>query len=239
MTKPTHRDLIYLILAGVFITNALLGEILGGKLITMGPFVMALGVVAWPVVFITSDLVNEYFGRVGVRNLTIFTAILIVYMFFVLLVGMNIPAASFSPVTDAAFNMVFGQSLWIIAGSLVAFLVSQLVDVAVFWMVRAKTQGRWLWMRATGSTVVSQAIDTLLVLGIAFYLPGVLGLVPEDKVITLPTFLNMCATNYTVKLGLAILLTPTLYLFHGLIDRWLGQRESERLIADAAESSLR
>jgi len=238
MSPKQNREFLYLILAGVFITNALLGEMLGVKLITMGPFVMALGVLAWPIVFVTSDLVNEYFGKSGVRNLSFFTAALIVYMFVVIFVGMKIPAASFSPVNDETFNTVFGQSQWIIIGSLIAFLTSQLVDVLVFWAIRSRTQGKWLWMRATGSTVVSQLIDTWVILGIAFYLPGVMGWVPAEKAITFSQYVNMSFTNYTVKLILAIALTPLLYGLHSLIDRWLGEREAQQLIDQAAKNSL-
>mgnify|MGYP001374585507 CR=1 FL=1 len=147
MHTKQKREFVYLILAGIFITNALLAEIIGGKLFQFslfgfGPLTMTLGVIAWPIVFVTSDLVNEYFGKTGVRNLSLFTAGLISYMFVVIYIGMQIPAAGFSPVSDAQFNAVFGQSLWITVGSLVAFLLSQMVDVFVFWAVRERTSGR-------------------------------------------------------------------------------------------------
>jgi uncharacterized integral membrane protein (TIGR00697 family) len=238
MSPKQSREFLYLILAGVFIANALMGEILGGKLVVFGPFVMTMGVICWPIVFVTSDLVNEYFGKIGVRNLSLFTAVLIVYMFLIIFIGMQIPAAPFSQVNDEAFNTVFGQSLWIIVGSLVAFLLSQLIDVAVFWMVRSRTQGRYLWLRATGSTIISQLIDTFVILGIAFYLPGVLGFFPAERVISFGQFMNMSLTNYTLKLILAIVLTPLLYAVHNLIDRWLGEHESKQLIDQAAQNSL-
>ena len=164
MRANQKRELIYLALSGIFITNALLAEIIGGKLFQMGPYTtfwgsfaptFSLGVLPWPIVFLTTDLINEYFGKRGVRTLTYFTAILVLYAFVVLFLGMEIPAAPFSPVNDASYNNVFGQSLWIIFGSICAFLLSQLVDVFVFWVLRAKTEGRMLWLRATGSTAVS------------------------------------------------------------------------------------
>lgn len=238
MSPKQSREFLYLILAGIFIANALMGEILGGKLIVVGPFVMTMGVICWPIVFVTSDLVNEYFGKIGVRNLSLFTVALIVYMFVIIFVGMQVPAAPFSQVNDQAFNTVFGQSLWIIVGSLMAFLLSQTLDVFIFWLVRSKTQGRMLWLRATGSTIISQVVDTFVILGIAFYLPGVLGLVPNERVITFGQFMNMCATNYTLKLILAIVLTPLLYAVHSLIDRWLGEHESKQLIDQAVQNSL-
>ena len=208
-----RKDLVYLILAGLFVANALLGEILGGKLIEAGGYIMSLGVIPWPVVFITTDLINEYYGKSGVRRLTLITVGLILYAFVIIYISMGIPASSVSPVKDEAFNAVLGQSQWIIAGSVVAFAVSQLVDVAVFWLFRDATGGKMLWLRATGSTAVSQLIDTFIVLGIGFWLPG--------KIST-ANFLNLAFTNYTYKFGIAVALTPLIYAAHSVIDKYLG-----------------
>jgi queuosine precursor transporter len=226
MDVATRRDIVYLALAGFFVTNAILGEVTGGKLFTLGPFTMSIGVIPWPVVFITTDLINEYFGRDGVRRLTFMTIGLIAYAFVVLYLSIQVPAASFSPVTDAQFRAVFGQSLWIIFGSIIAFAISQLVDVGVFWLVRHKTGGKHLWMRATGSTLVSQFIDSIVIIGIAFWLPG--------KVKT-EEFLVVAGANYSYKMLIAVGITPLLYVGHSIIDRFLGIEESHRLI----ESSVR
>lgn len=228
MIAQTRRDLVYLALAGFFVTNAILGEVTGGKLFSLGPFTLSIGVIPWPVVFLTTDLINEYFGREGVRRLTFMTIGLIIYAFIILFLAMQVPAAAFSPVSDAQFAAVFGQSLWIIAGSVVAFGISQLVDVAVFWLVRHRTGGRFLWMRATGSTVVSQLIDSIVIIGIAFWLPG--------KVQT-SEFLAVAASNYSYKFLIAVGMTPVIYAAHSLIDRFLGLEEARQLIERAADSS--
>lgn len=238
MTPKRKREFIYLILSGIFITNAVLAELIGGKLFQAGPAVFSLGVIPWPVVFVTTDLINEYFGRNGVKNLSLFTALLVGYAFVILFIGIAIPAVDFSPVKDEHFRAVFGQSLWIIGGSIIAFLVSQLVDVLVFWMVRERTDGKYLWMRATGSTAVSQVVDTFIVAGIAFYLPSILELNPVDQRINLHQYLVTSSSNYSYKLIIAIAMTPVIYLAHGLIDRALGKDESEHLIDEAARSSI-
>ncbi len=212
MDLNNRKDLVYLILAGLFVANAILGEILGGKLIEVGGYIMSLGVIPWPVVFITTDLINEYYGKAGVRRLTILTVGLILYAFVIIFISMGIPASSISPVKDEAFNAVLGQSQWIIAGSVTAFAISQFVDVAVFWLFRNATGGKMLWLRATGSTAVSQLIDTFIVLGIGFWLPGKIG--SKD-------FLNLAFTNYTYKFGIAVALTPLIYVAHNAIERYL------------------
>src|SRR5262245_19074542 len=224
----SRKDIVYMSLAGFFVTNAVLGESTGGKLFTIGPFTLSIGVIPWPVQFIATDLIKEYFGRDGVRRLTFMTIGLIVYTFVVLFVAMQVPAASFSPVSDIQFAAVFGQSLWIIVGSVIAFAVSQLVDVFVFWLVRHRTGGRYLWMRATGSTVISQLIDSVVIIAIAFWLPG--------KVKT-SEFLTVAASNYSFKLIVALGITPLLYAGHAAIDRYLGQEDAHELIEQSAKVS--
>lgn len=226
MQAQQRRDLTFLVLASIFVTNAILGELIGGKLIQVGPFTVSVGVFPWPVVFLTTDLINEYFGKSGVRRLTLVTSALIVFAFCILYAAMQVPAASFSPVTDEAFAQVFGQSMWIIVGSLTAFIVSQFVDVFVFWVLRNRMNARHLWLRATGSTVVSQLVDTFVIMGIAFWLPGKL---------TFSQYWQTSLTNYSYKLLIAVALTPLIYAGHALIDRYLGKEESERLIARAAQ----
>ena len=228
LDATSRRDIVYLALAAFFVTNAILGELTGGKLFTLGPFTMSIGVIPWPVVFITTDLINEYFGRDGVRRLTLTTIGLIAYAFVVLYLSIQVPAASFSPVNDTQFQAVFGQSLWIIVGSIVAFGISQMVDVGVFWLVRHRTGGKHLWLRATGSTLISQLIDSIVIIGIAFWLPG--------KVKT-EEFFIVAGTNYSYKMMIAVGVTPLLYLGHSIIDRYLGIEESHRLIESSAQAN--
>lgn len=200
----TKKELVFIILAGIFITNAVVAELIGGKLIFMGPFIMSVGILPWPIVFIATDLINEYYGRSGVKKLSLITASLIVYAFVVLFLSMQVPAAKgISGVSDEQFSAVFGQSMWIIVGSVIAFLISQFIDVSIFWQLRDKTGGKMIWLRSTGSTIVSQLIDTFIVAGIGFWLPG--------KVDT-ATFINMALTGYTAKLIIAIVLTPAIYV---------------------------
>lgn len=213
----TKKDTLYVILAGIFITNAVVAELIGGKLIFVGPNLMSIGILPWPVVFITTDLINEYFGQKGVRRLSMITAGLIAYCFIVLYFALQIPAAKMdglTNVTDEQFQSVFGQSLWIIVGSITAFLVSQLIDVTIFHLVKKRTGHKMIWLRTTGSTVISQFFDSFIVLGIAFYLTG--------KMDT-ETFIKSGLTGYSVKLGIAILLTPVIYLAHWIIDKFVHE----------------
>ena len=227
----TKRDIVFTILAGIFITNAVVAELIGGKIIQLGPFIMSIGIIPWPVVFLTTDLINEYYGKNGVKKLTFITASLIAYAFIVSFFSINIPAAKgISAVTDEQFQAVFGPSMWIIFASIIAFLVSQFVDVFIFWLLRNRTGGKMIWLRSTGSTVVSQLIDTFIVLGIAFWLTGKMS---TDE------YINAALTGYTFKLIIAILLTPLIYLGHYLVNNYLGKELSDQLIEQAAKNSLK
>lgn len=215
MNLSPRKQLVFTILGGFFICNAILAELIGGKIVSVGgAFSVSVGIIPWPVVFLMTDLVNEYFGKEGVKKLTFLTVGLIIYTFLIVYIAMGIPAAEFSPVKNEAFKAVFGQSLWIIVGSITAFLVSQLVDVLVFWFFRNKTGSRMLWLRATGSTAVSQLIDSFIIIGIAFWLPGKFDF---------SQYLQVSSSSYAYKLAIAIGITPLIYLLHSLIDWYLAK----------------
>ena len=209
----SKKDTVYVVLAGIFITNAVVAELIGGKLIYVGPYLMSIGILPWPIVFLTTDLINEYFGEKGVKKLSLITASLIAYCFVLLFFALRIPAVKGANlVTDAQFNGVFGQSMWIIVGSITAFLVSQLIDVSIFHFFKNKTGNKMIWLRSTGSTVISQFFDSFIVLGIAFWMTGKM---------TTDVYIASAFTGYFVKLIIAILLTPLIYLGHSLIEKYI------------------
>lgn len=209
----SKKETVYIILAGIFTTNAVVAELIGGKLIHIGPYLMSVGILPWPIVFVTTDLINEYFGEKGVKKLSLITACLIAYTFVIIYAAMQIPAvAGDGLVSDNQFNDVFGQSLWIIVGSITAFMVSQLIDVTIFHFLKNKTGNKMIWLRSTGSTVISQLFDSFIVLGIAFWMTGKM---------TTEVFIASAFTGYFVKLIIAIALTPLIYLGHSIIEKYL------------------
>lgn len=245
---------LFIILGSIFLTNAILAEIIGVKIFsgekTLGydpvnwsffgeyvlDFNLTAGAVIWPIVFITTDIINEYFGKQGVRKISFLTAALIAYVFVIIsLVTVLVPADfwievnSQTPTGESfdinyAFNTIFRQGLGIIIGSLTAFLLGQLVDVFVFHKLRAVTGANMIWLRATGSTLVSQFFDSFVVLGIAFYVFGNW---------SLSQIIAVGLINYVYKFTVAILLTPLLYLGHGLIDQYLGKELAHKMAEDA------
>lgn len=254
-TLEQKRNRLFVILAGIFLTNAIIAELIGVKIFsgeqTLGlapahlnilgftmDFNLTAGAVIWPIVFITSDLINEYFGKPGVKRISYLAAFFIAYSFIVIFLTMKLPPAQWwldanSKDADGnffnmdfAFNKILGQGQRIIIGSLAAFLVSQLIDVFVFQKLRKVTGSKMLWLRATGSTLVSQFIDSFVVLYIAF-----IGTFSGSQIIAIGI------TNYIYKFSVAILLTPMIYLGHYVIDQYLGKENAEKISKEAAEQS--
>jgi uncharacterized integral membrane protein (TIGR00697 family) len=251
------RTNLYIILCAIFLTNALLAEMIGVKIFSletlmgvrpaevrlMGNFILSFnltaGVIIWPFVFVTSDIINEYFGKPGVRKISFLTAGLITYVFVAIFLVTELPPADFwlrINGTDPkglpfdinyAFSTIFRQGLGIILGSITAFLVGQLLDVYTFQWIRSMTGSKNLWLRATGSTLVSQFVDSFMVLGVAFYLFGNWS---WSQVVAVGII------NYVYKFVIAILLTPLLYVAHGLIDQYLGKEIAIELTEKAQAS---
>lgn len=252
------RTNLFVILSSIFLTNAILAEVIGVKIFsgekTLGfepvnwtffgeyvlDFNLTAGAVIWPIVFITTDIINEYFGKKGVRKISFITAGLIAYVFLVIsLVTVLVPADFWLEVNattpagepfniDYAFDLIFTQGLGIIIGSLTAFLLGQLIDVYVFQKLRSVTGPKMIWLRATGSTFVSQFIDSFVVLGIAFYIFGNW---------ELSQVLAVGIINYIYKFTVAIALTPLLYVGHGMIDRYLGKDLAHQMMEEASEDT--
>jgi uncharacterized integral membrane protein (TIGR00697 family) len=241
-TFARKKQQLYLVLAGIFLVNALLAEIIGVKIFSVDqllglPGNLTAGVLIWPVVFVTTDLINEYFGRAGVLRISFLTAGLLVYAFGVIYFSTKLPPAAFwldankvdsagKPFdVDFAYQSIFRQGLGIIIGSLIAFLIGQVLDATIFQALRRITGSRLIWLRATGSTLVSQLVDSFVVLFVAFKVFGNW---------TMEQVLSVGNANYWYKFAAAVLLTPVLYLAHYLIDSYLGKDNTAELQQEAA-----
>ena len=243
---------LYVVLAAFFVANAVLAEFIGVKIFALEPTLglrpfewnlfgqsgslnFTAGTLLWPLVFILTDTVNEYYGRRGVRFISWLAVALILYGFAFAFLAIHLAPAEWwvgvvkdqgVPDYQAAFAAVFGQGLWTIWGSVIAFLIGQLIDVGLFHRIRRLTGERFVWLRATGSTAVSQFIDSFVVLYIAF----VLG--PQHWPTNL--FLAVGTLNYAYKMCAAIALIPLLYAMRIAIRAYLGEAEAKRLREAAA-----
>ncbi len=243
---------LFIGLAAFFCVNAVLAEFIGVKIFALedtlgiaplqwnlfgqtGSLSFTAGTLLWPVVFVFTDVINEFYGKRGVRMISWIAVALILYGFVFAFAAIHLAPASWwvdsvksqgVPDYQKAFAAVFGQGLWTIAGSVVAFLLGQLIDVSVFHRIRRMTGEKHVWLRATGSTAVSQLVDSFVVLYIAF----VLG--PQQWPTSL--FMAVSSINYLYKMLAAIALIPLIYLMRRAITAYLGAERATQLRAEAA-----
>lgn len=242
--KPTK---LFLGMTAFFCCNALIAESIGTKIFSLEKlfgfhpanftlfgqsglsFNLTCGVLLWPLEFIMTDIVNEYFGPRAVRRISYTAVILIAYAFLMFYLAMGVPPADFwfgtgvqdgVPDMSKAFNSIFGQGMWIIFASITAFLVSQVVDVMVFHRIKKVTGEKKVWLRATGSTLISQLVDSFIVLFIAFKV---------GKGWSWQLVLAICLVNYTYKFTMAIVLTPVIYWVESWIERYVGHEMAMKM----------
>jgi queuosine precursor transporter len=245
---------LYVVLATFLIADALIAEFVGVKIFALEPTLgwetfdwrlfgqqgslsFTAGVLLWPIVFVMTDVVNEYFGPRGVRFISWLAVAMISYAFLAAYLAISLAPAEWwvgvnaeqgVPNMQTAFAAIFGQGMWTIVGSITAFLVGQLIDVSVFHAIRRATGERYVWLRATGSTLVSQLVDSFVVLYIAF----VLG--PQKWSIGL--FLAVGTINYLYKALMALLMTPVIYGVRRGVRAYLGNEQAKKLELSAAQS---
>lgn len=246
---------LFLILGGFFIANALIAEVIGVKIFsledTLGiprrefsllgvdglSFDLPVGVIPWPVIFILTDIINEYYGVRGVKFLTYLTTTLIAFAFLIFYLAIKFSPethwwiASYSeegvPDMQAAFAAIFGQGMNIIIGSITAFIVGQIADALVFRRIKKFTGEKRIWMRATLSTLFSQLIDSFIVIYIAFYL---------FRDVSFAVCTALALTSYSYKFLVAILFTPMVYLIHWIVEKYLGKEKAASMKQAAMQS---
>jgi uncharacterized integral membrane protein (TIGR00697 family) len=219
--KLDARTRLFIVLAGIFCTSLVVGDIIGGKLIETQifgtKFTLTVGMIPFPITFLLTDVLNEFYGKKHARFVTLlgFGMAALAYAFIFVAGAIPIAEMTRAPgwtgVTDATFDNVFLGSQRMILASMVAYIIAQFVDIGVFHALKRLTTNRFLWLRATGSTAVSQLIDTIAITFVAWW--GVLGI---DQILT------MIRSSYSLKILIAIGLTPLVYLCHALLERGLG-----------------
>jgi uncharacterized integral membrane protein (TIGR00697 family) len=246
---------LFIFLGGFFIANAFIAEVIGVKIFslekTLGidPFAIPIfgntfsfdltaGVLLWPVVFIMTDIINEYYGERGVKFLSYLTVGLLAYAFLMYFLAIKLVPADWWPgsraeqgVPDmqAGYAQIFGQGIAIILGSLIAFLIGQVVDVVIFHKIKKWSGEQYIWIRSTGSTVVSQFIDSFVVLFFAFYLYPKYISASNGKAWAFNVVMSICIGNYIYKFIMAVVLTPVIYIVHNAIEKYLGHELAARM----------
>lgn len=219
--KLDARTKLFVALAGVFVTALVVGDIIGGKLVSLHllgkDYVLSVGMIPFPVTFLLTDILNEFYGKRVARFVTLVGFGMALFAFLVIYIAMALPWAPFTQepgykgMVEPSFNNVFGGSQRILVASMIAYLIGQFLDIGVFNLLKRLSSNRFLWLRATGSTLVSQLIDTFVIQLIAWW-----------GTLTLDRLLGLVLTGYTIKILVAIGLTPLIYAGHALVEGALG-----------------
>ncbi|MCW5829763.1 MAG: queuosine precursor transporter [Deltaproteobacteria bacterium] len=202
----TADQKLYWVLGAVFVSSLLVGDMIGGKFFSIAGTRLSVGIIPFPVTYVLTDVINEFYGRRGARFITFVAAAMAVYAYLILQIAIALPVADGSPIPQEAFQTVFGFGLRLFAASILAFLISQLVDIAAFGMFKRLTRSRHIWLRATGSTAISQLVDTF-----------VINFVLLTGTMTTLEIWRIVLDSYLYKLIAAVVLTPVIYALHGLV----------------------
>jgi uncharacterized integral membrane protein (TIGR00697 family) len=221
--KLDARLTLFMTLVGVFLTSLLLGNLIAGKVtgIPLGSaeLAMSVGGIPFPLTFLLTDILNEFYGKRVVRRVTFLGFAMTALAFVMIHVAAAMPWLTGADQPDwkglppSHWNSVFTGATQIQIASMIAYLTSQLLDISIFFAIKRWTGERALWLRATGSTVISQGIDTVLVTVIGF------GSAMSNDVL-----IEMIGTAYLVKIVVAIGMTPVIYALHALIERTWGMK---------------
>jgi len=246
---------VFVILACVFVSNVILAEFIGVKIFNLDTslgfqpleysiFGMPMGlsytagVIIWPIVFVLTDIINDYYGKKGVKYLTYIAVAISIYAFLVVNLAIKLEPAKWwqSLHTDKglvdfnqAYCLIFGQGNNIIVASSTAFVIGQIVDIAIFQKIKKSAQGSKLWLRATVSTLISQLIDSFVVIFIAFYFL---------QNWSLNQALSVSINNYIYKGIVAVLMIPILHIIHRWIESYIGKDKSEKMRENALKNTL-
>ena len=232
-----RKQRVFVWLAAIFVAALVTGDFVGGKFFLFFGHNLSAGIIPFPLTFVLTDLVNEFYGTHGARRLTFVGLGAAIFVWLIITLSLHLPTSPDSPIPDAIFQSAFGTSSRLYVASLTAYLIGQLLDISIFQLLRRATGERLLWLRSTGSTVLSQAIDSISVSFV--FLVGTR---------SLPFIFSNAVNNYVGKLVMAVLLTPLIYAGHAAIRRYLGDHDLHAVnatilamptsaVADAGESS--
>jgi uncharacterized integral membrane protein (TIGR00697 family) len=216
LARVDRKQRFFVWLTAIFVAALITGDFIGGKFFVLGDRAFSSGIIPFPLTFVITDLVNEFYGKHGARRLTFVGLGAAIFVWAVITLALALPTSPQSPIPDAVFSSAFGTSSRLYLASLTAYTIGQMLDISVFHVLRKLTGHRLIWLRTTGSTVLSQVIDSLTVSFVFLVGTRPMSFIVENA-----------ANNYVGKLVMAVLLTPLIYLGHGLFKRYFHIAEQD------------
>ena len=220
--NQVFAERLYYILGALFIAALITCNLIANKFISIDlgfkTFIISAGVLPYPLTFLITDILSELYGRKRTTHVVLSGLFASVFVLFILWLGAQFPAIDGSPVDDETFNSVFQNAWRVIAASMFAYLAAQLVDVRLFHFWKGLTKGRMLWVRNNFSTIVSQLIDTTLVVFVLFV-----------GVESTETMTGYIMDGWLFKVLCALLDTVLIYAFMAWARRFFGLRLGQEI----------
>jgi uncharacterized integral membrane protein (TIGR00697 family) len=201
------KEQVFLILAGIFIACLICSNLILQKFFTWSifgfyKFELSVGIIPYPITFLCTDLISEIYGKKKADQVVIAGFIGSLFILIIMVIANRVPATLWSPVEQQTFSQVFGLFAPAVISSMFAYLTAQFIDIRIFHFWKNLTNGKYLWLRNNGSTIVSQLIDTSSVLFILCFF----GVIPWNK------FSLLLQNGFIFKVLFALCDTPFFYL---------------------------
>ncbi len=234
-----RRERVFLVFAGLFLGTLAMLNVLGiTRFVDLSftiagfrvPFVVAVGVLPYPITFLCTDFISELYGRRRANGVVWVGLLLNLWVVFILWLGSVLPPslavdpATGEPIRDAAGRLpVFFEikqlAFGAVTASMLAYLTAQFCDVFLFHFWKRLTQGKHLWLRNNGSTLVSQFVDTVAVILITHYYAHALPVDPDRPIV--PQIFVFIASGYAFKFVAALTDTIPFYVGVRFLSRYL------------------
>jgi queuosine precursor transporter len=203
---------LYLILSGVFIASLVASNLIFQKFFTWSPFnlytfELSVGIIPYPVTFLITDIISEIYGRKKADQVVIAGLVSSLFILLIIFIADQVDAADWSPLDNHTFSRVFGLTIVAVGSSMLAYLTAQFIDIRIFHFWKNLTKGKHLWLRNNASTVVSQLVDTSVVL-LLLCSAGAIGW---------ERFFALLWNGFLFKVIAAFLDTPIFYLITGYL----------------------
>jgi len=220
--KKKEADTVFLVLASLFITALVTTNIIASKFVEVDlgfkVFQISAGILPYPITFLITDILSEVYGRAKTQKVVVAGFVSASFTLFILWLGAQFPAMDNSPIDQNTYQQVFGLAPRVIISSMLAYLVAQYIDVRLFHFWKGLTKGKYLWFRNNASTVVSQFVDSTLVVGVLFY----------DKM-SISEMATLILASWLFKALVALSDTPFIYIAVYALQKRFGLKKHQEV----------
>jgi len=218
---------IYFILGAIFIASLVVSNLIFQKFfywnfLGIYRFEISVGIIPYPITFLITDIISEVYGKKKANQVVTAGIFASFFSLFIIYIADQVPAIESSPVNNAVFNQVFGQTSLAVLASMLAYLFAQYIDIQIFHFWKKVTKGKMLWLRNNFSTFTSQFMDTF----------SVLFLLCSFKILSWDIFYSLLISGFLFKILIAALDTPLLYLFVYFFRKRFNLKQGEEINLD-------